>query len=219
VADTEANPDIQTIAIGALGKYVKPELRTYFLAQMKVPSYHHAIVGAAIAAMESQDDPFYVEPLLRELEQNEAAFTSRGFASALRTLALLARNEENKEAVRLFLLKHVDHLKKSVAQSAMGALGELHDPKAIPVLETFAAADRESAEGKAAQAAIDQIRREERPRVPEEVNTLRSQVSDLQNQLKGVSEEMKALRAQFKEAVEAMKPAPGGDGEAKMEKK
>jgi hypothetical protein len=30
---------------------------------------------------------------------------------------------------------------------------------------------------------------------------------------------MKALRAQFKEAVEAMKPAPGGDGEAKMEKK
>jgi uncharacterized coiled-coil DUF342 family protein len=84
----------------------------------------------------------------------------------------------------------------------------LRDPKAISVLETFVAADRESAEGKAAQAAIDKIRKEESPRVPEEVNTLRSQVGDLRNQLKGMSEEMKALRAQFKEAVEAMKADP-----------
>lgn len=218
VADNETNPDIRTLALKALGKYVKPELRKYLLVQMKVSSYRHAIAGSAIGAMQSQDDPFYVEPLLRELKRSEAAFTSSGFSSALRTLGLLARNEDNKEPVRLFLLKQLDHLKKSVARSAMSALGELHDPKAIPVLETFAAADRDSAEGKAAQSAIDKIRKEQRPRVPEEVNTLRSQVTDLQNQLKGMSEEMKTLRAQFKEAVETIKPAPKKDDKAKSDK-
>jgi aminopeptidase N len=208
VAGHETNPDIRSVALKALGKYVKPELRKYLLSQLRAASYRHAIAGSAISAMQSQDDPYYVEPLLRELKQREGSFTSGGFSSALRTLGLLARNEANKEPVRLFLLKQLDHLKKSVARSAMTALGELHDPKAIPVLETFAAADRESAEGKAAQSAIDKIRKELRPRVPEEVNTLRSQVSDLQNQLKGMSEEMKVLRAQFKEAVESLKPAP-----------
>jgi aminopeptidase N len=218
VADNETNPDIQTIALNALGKYVKPELRTYLLAQMRVSSYRHAIASSAIEAMKSQDDPFYVEPLLRELQQSEAAFTSGGFSSALRTLGLLARNESNKEPVRLFLLKQLDHLKKSVVRSAMSALGELHDPKAIPVLETFAAVDRESADGRAAQAAIDQIRKEQRPRVPEEVNTLRAQVSDLQNQLKGMSDEMKTLRAQFKEVVKKIKPAPIKDDDSKPDK-
>jgi HEAT repeat protein len=223
VVGHETNPDIRSVALKALGKYVKPELRKYLLSQLRVSSYRHAIAGSAISAMQSQDDPYYVEPLLRELKQSEAAFTSGGFSSALRTLGLLARNESDKEPVRLFLLKQLDHLKKSVARSAMSALGELHDSKAIPVLETFAAADRESAEGKAAQSAIDKIRKEQRPRVPEEVNTLRSQVSDLQNQLKGMSEEMKVLRAQFKEAVESLKPAPKKSdqektGKAKPEK-
>ena len=208
VADNEANPDIRAAAIRALGKYVRPKLRPLLLNQMRAPSYKHAIASAAITAMKSQDDPFYVEPLLRELQNSEPAFTSRGFSSALGTLAQLARNEPNKEPVRLFLMKQLDHLKKTVAQSAMAALGELHDPKAIPVLETFAAADRDSAEGRAAQSAIDKIRKELRPRVPEEVNTLRTQVTDLQNQLKGMSDEMKTLRAQFKEAVASIKPAP-----------
>ena len=216
IADNETNPDIRTIAITALGKYTKPELRNYLLAQMRSSSYRHAIAGSAIGAMKSHDDPFYVEPLLRELEQREAAFTSGGFSSALRTLGRLARNDSNKEPVRLFLQKQLDHLKRSVARSAMSALGELHDPRAIPVLETFVAADRDSADGKAAQDAINQIRKEQRPPVPEEVNTLRAQVSDLQNQLKGVSDEMKTLRAQFKEAIESIKPASADqNGDAK----
>ncbi|MGK0187743.1 MAG: aminopeptidase N [Verrucomicrobiales bacterium] len=206
VADNETNPDIRTIALSALGQYVKPELRTYLLSQLSVPSYKHAIASSAIGAMRKQDDPFYVEPLLRELQSSEAEFTSGGFSTALRALGYLARNEENKEPVRLFLLKQVDHLKRNVARSAMSALGDLHDAKAIPVMETFVAADSDSADGKAAQAAINQIRKDQRPRVPEEVNTLRSQVSDLRGQLTGMSEEMKALRAQFKEAVEKVKP-------------
>lgn len=205
VADNEANPDIRTIALGALGQYVKPEMRTYLLSQLRVPSYKHAIASSAIGAMRKHDDPFYVEPLLRELQKNEADFTTGGFSSALRTLGYLARNEENKEPVRLFLLKQLDHLKRNVARSAMAALGDLHDAKALPILETFVAADSDSADGKAAQSAINQIRKDQRPRVPEEVNTLRSQVRDLQGQLQGMSEEMKALRAQFKESVEKVK--------------
>ena len=172
--------------------------------------------------MRKQDDAFYVEPLLRHLQKSEATFPSRGFAQALRTLAYLTRHEDNKDAVRDFLLGHVDHLKDSVATAAMGALGELRDSRAIPVLTTFVAADSESAHGKAAQSAIDQIRKNEAPgKAPAEVNRLRGQVQDLEKQLKGLSEELKTLQARFKESLppppdkkqdaKEKKPAPAGE--------
>ncbi|MFP6880980.1 MAG: hypothetical protein VCA34_08525 [Roseibacillus sp.] len=40
----------------------------------------------------------------------------------------------------------------------------------------------------------------------------------MQNQLKGMSEEMKTLCAQFKEAVETIKPAPKKGDKAKSDK-
>ncbi len=218
VADREANPGIRTVAIGGVASYVKPGLRSYLVGLLEVNSYRNAIAGEAIAGMRKQDDAFFVDPLLRHLRTSEDSFPSRGFAQALRTLAHLARHEEDKDAVRDFLLSHVDHLKDQVATAAMGALGELRDPRAIPVLTTFVAADSESAHGKAAQSAIDEIRKNEAPgKAPEEMNRLRGQVSDLEKQLKTMSEELKKLQDRFKKSlgaaqqpdVDAAEEAPG----------
>ncbi len=208
VADREANPGIRTVAIGGVASYSKPGLRSYLVGLLEVNSYRNTIAGEAIAGMRKQDDAFYVEPLLRHLRTAEASFPSRGFAQALRTLAFLARHEQDKDAVRNFLLGQVDHLKDPVATAAIGALGELRDSRAIPVLTTFVAADSESAHGKAAQSAIDEIRKNEAPgKAPEEVNKLRGQVSDLEKQLKTMSEELKALQARFKESFKTRKEA------------
>ncbi len=216
IADREANPDIRTVAIGGIGSYARPELRPYLVGLLPSDSYQNSIAGEAIAAMRKQDDAFYVEPLLRHLEKSEASFPSRGFAQALKTLAYLARHEDNKDAVRDFLLGKVDHLKDSVAIAAVAALGELRDARAIPVLTTFVAADSESPHGKAAQSAIDQIRKNEAPgKAPAEVNRLRGQVQDLEKQLKGLSEELKTLQARFKEALP---PASEKKQEAKDKK-
>ncbi len=205
IADREPNPDIRSEAIKGIANYAKPELRNFLVRELGTASYHHRIAGSAIGAMRSQDDSFYVRPLLRHLKDSEDKFTNSGFSQALGTLAHLARHEENqdKTEVREFLIGHLEHLKERVARSAMSALGVLGDSKAIPVLTTFVAADSDSARGRAAQSAIDKIRKNEpASKAPAEVNRLRGQVQDLEKQLKGVSDELKAMQARFKAALE-----------------
>ena len=205
VADRETNPDIRAQAIKDLGAYAKPELREFLLRELGSDSYRHTIARNAIEAMRTQDDPFYVRPLLRHLEESESLFPSKGFSRALKTLAYLARREEEKEDVRKFLLGKADHPKGNVARSAMAALGELNDPRAIPVLATFVAADADSANGKEAQAAINRLRKNETGGAPAEVSRLRGQVQDLEKQLQGMSEEIKTLNARFKKAMERIR--------------
>ena len=205
VAEREANPDIRAQAISHLGAYAKPELQTFLLRELRTESYRHKIARNAIGAMRGQDDPFFVRPILRHLQAFEALFPSRNFSSALKNLAYLARHDEDKSAVREFLVGHLDHLKGNVARSAMSALGELNDPKAIPVLATFVAADAESADGKEAQATINRLRKNEASsNAPAEMNRLRGHVQDLEKQLKGMSQEVKTLQARFKEAMESI---------------
>lgn len=201
VADQENNPLIRGSAIRGLGNYAKPELRPYLVGLLESDSYEHGVAQAAISAMRAQDDAFYVDPLLRSLRESESKFTSSGFGSALRALGHLARHEESKDGVRQFLLEHTDHLKRSVARSAMGALGELGDPKARPLLSSFVAIDADSADGKAAKRALDQIGKEVPPAVPAEVSRLRGEVRDLQSQLKQMNEAIKTLRERFHESL------------------
>ncbi len=208
VADQESNPEIRANAIRAIGKYSKPELMSDLLELLQSDSHGHAIARAAIDAMRSQDDAFYVEPLKRALETDEAKFTSGGFASALSVLGHLARNEEAKTKVRSFLMQHVDHLKRNVARAAMGALGTLGDAKAAALLESYVAADSESADGKAAKNALNQLRKKAGPPVPAEVNRLRGEVNDLRSQLKQLNGDIKTLRARFKESLETEKQEP-----------
>ena len=212
IADREANPGIRTVAIGGVAAYAKAGLRPYLVGLLTANSYQNTIANEAIAGMRKQDDAFYVDPLLRHLQKEETSFPSRSFAQALRTLAYLARHEDNKDAIRDFLLGHVDHLKNSVATAAMGALGELRDPRAIPVLTTFVAADSDSPEGKAAQSAIDQIRKNEAPgQAPAEVSKLRGQVQDLEKQLKSLSGDFKALQERLKQSLAPSKEEPKKD--------
>lgn len=207
IADQESNPEIRLLAIRAVGKYSKPELRNYLLGLLKVDSYNHTIARSAIEAMRSQDDAFFVEPLLRALQADETKFTSGGFASSLGVLGHLARNEESKTEVRRFLMQHVDQLKRNIARAAMGALGSLGDPKAIPLLESYITADADSADGRAASGALGKLRKQSGPPVPEEVNRLRGEVNDLRSQLKQMNDDIRTLRSRFKESLESQEPA------------
>ncbi len=178
IADREANPDIRSEAIRGVAAYAKPELRTFLVRELGTASYRHRIAYSAVNAMRSQDEPFYVRPLLRHLKESESKFPSSSFSRALATLAYLARHEDDNEKteIREFLIGHVDHLNDRIARAAIGALGELTDTKAIPILTTFVAADSDSDYGKAAKAAIDKIgKNAPASNAPAEVNRLRGQ--------------------------------------------
>jgi aminopeptidase N len=210
IAVKEKNPDIRARAISTLGAYAKTEIHERLLEWLKTPSYHNVLADAAIAAMRGQDDASYVTPLLEQLKEKPAAYTTSGFSRALDTLAWLSRNEQNKDAAREFLLIQLNNKKERVNYAAIRALGTLGDPKAIAALETLAHAPKESRERNDAENAINTLRDVRKPSV--ELRTLRSDVLNLQRdnrELKKDVEDLKKKLDTLTEPAAATKPPPG----------
>ncbi len=189
---TEKNPDITASAIRGLGGYAKPEVHDALIKFLNSDSYRNELAVAAIGGIRSQDNPAYIQALLETLSNRKDAFTSRGLAQGLSTVAYLARNEEKKDAVRRFLIDHVNDKKKTVQRAAIGALGTLGDPQAIAVLETFASASRETPERTAAERAISDLRAGRKP--VDDFKNLRQEVLELQKSNRELRKELDTLK-------------------------
>jgi aminopeptidase N len=192
VLEREKNPDILTAAIRQLGGYSKPEVHEKLLRFLRSESYRNELADAAIAALRSQDDPACISVLLEILEQRCSAFTTHGFAQGLSTLAYLARNQEQKANVREFLLKNVKDRRQIVQLAALNALGALGDTRAIPVLEKYASAAKDSPERRAAEHALPELRAARRP--VDDFKNLRNEVFDLQKTNRELRSEMDELK-------------------------
>lgn len=194
----EQNPDILSGLIRAVGAYPKPEVRDALIRFLHSESYRNALAEAAISAMRAQADPGYIEPLKKAIRQREAEFTSYGLGRALDTLAYLARNEEQKDSVREFLLDFVNSRKRGVQNAAISALGLLGDPKAIPVLQTFARAREGSSPRDAADRAISTLRAAKKP--SDEWRDLRSELLDLKKDNQDLKRQVEDLRKRVEAA-------------------
>ncbi len=192
VLEREKNPTILASAIQGLGGYAKSEVREVLLKFLGTESFRNELTDAAITGMRSQDDASYVAPLMETLGKREAQFTSRGFGSALGTLAYLARHEEKKDAVREFLTPLVNHPKRSVRMAAISALGTLGDPKAIAVLDTYARAGKTSPEQGPAERAVAELRADRKP--ADDFKNLRGEVMDLQKSNRDLRKELEDLK-------------------------
>jgi len=124
------------------------------------------------------DDPYFIARLQTILTKREQRFTSRGFTTALNTLAYISRNEDDKTEVREFLTGYVNNPKKRTQAGAINALGTLADPKSIPVVETFSGDDPGDYVQRSAKNAL-KILREKKQLVPEEIIQLRKTVNEL----------------------------------------
>ena len=200
--ETDPNPDVRAAAIRGLAAYPMEQVKETLLQQLDSTSYRQMLAAAAMAAIEEQGSPEYVEALLSALRRRERELTTSDFSAGLRTLAGLAagRDNKNKEPIRQFLAGYVNHPRKWVRVSAINALGELGDPQAIPILETFASTTKRDVLRDAAEAAIRAIR-ERKPQAAE-VDTLRKEVLELQKQ----NREIKAGFDDLKKQVEAASP-------------
>jgi aminopeptidase N len=198
VLKEEKNPDILAEAIQALAACPWPEARTAVLQFLRSTSYRNHLADAAIRALRAQEDASNVEPLIEVLRSREADFTSRTLAEGLGTLARLARGQTNRDSVREFIVRSVSHPREQVRWAAVGALGVLEDPRALPVLETVAGAAKGSREQKAAQQAIEAIRTARKG--PVELGELRKEVLDLQKQNRELRQEFEAWRKQLEAA-------------------
>jgi aminopeptidase N len=191
-ADQEKNPDIAATAVRALSAYPRPEIRQRLTSLLSSSSYRNRLADAAISAMRAQSDPAYIAALQDCLRSRETQFTSSGFGRGLEALAYLARNEENKAAVRDFLLGYVNHPKRSVQVASINALGTLADPTAIPALETFSRAGKDNPERQAADRAISALRAARKPN--DEWNELRSELLELKKENREIRQQLEEIK-------------------------
>jgi HEAT repeat protein len=187
-------------------------VRNLLIKYLNSESYRNILAVAAIDAMRSQDDPAYIAPLLETLRKRETAFRSRGFASGLKTLAYLARNEEKKDAVREFLLGYVNHKRESIQVAAIEALGTLGDPGSIAVLQTFANAAKAAPQQAAAEKAVADLRAGRKP--VDDFKNLRQEVLDLEKAGREQREELDDLKKQLeaREDTPAKSPSKSKPG-------
>jgi aminopeptidase N len=206
VLASEKNPAILAAAIGNLGTYDQLEVRTQLVQFLNSESYREELAGAAIGAMRTQDDPVYLAPLLQTLTNRQAELPTRVFAQGLGAVAYLARNEDQKDAVREFLMAHVNDPKKTVQSAAITALGTLGDPKAIAVLTTFATASTESLQRAAAEKAVVALRAGRKP--VDDFKSLRTELVDLEKSDRSLRQELDDLKKEL-EAQHATPTNPG----------
>ncbi len=195
VIENEKNSMILGFAISTLGNYGRPEVRDVLIKFLNSESYHNRLSASAIEAMQSEDDPAYIAPLMETLGKREADFRSSGFGNGLDSLAYLARNEEKKDAVREFLIGYVNHKKERVQVAAIKALGTLGDPKSISVLQTFADAGKPGPQQEAAEKAVADLRAGRKP--VDDFKYLRQEVLDLEKANREQAQELEDLKKRF----------------------
>lgn len=195
--ETEKNPAILATALRGLGPYHQPAVRELLLSRLQTKSFRNQIAVAVIEAMRTQDDAGHIAPLREVLSKDADAFSSRDFGRVLDALASLDRNEKPRDDVRDFLTGFVNHKRERIQLGAMHALGVLEDPKAIPLLETFANAAKETPQREEAEKAVAAVRAANRPN--DNLKDLRQEFLDLQK----AGRELKKEFEDFKKRVEA----------------
>ena len=214
---SEKNPDVLTHAIAVLELFPSPETRAALLGFLNSDSFQNGLADAAINAMRAQEDPAFIAPMIETLKRREAAFTTGGFANGLRALARLARNEDKKDETREFLVRQTSHLKESVRLAAITALGQLADPKTIPVLETFARVAKDDPARGAAEQALTAVRANKKP--ADEWHDLRQEVLDLQRENRELKKSLDDLKKRLDQVAPLGLPEKGAPAKPKQKKK
>jgi len=207
----EKNPAILVVAIRNLGLYHHKSTRRLLLKYLKSVSFRNGLATAAVEAIRMQDEPFFIVPLQRVLDEREMDFRSWSFTRGLSTLAHISRNEDDKTKVRNFIAGYVNHPKNRIQAGAIGALGTLGDPKAIPIVETFSNDEPDDSIERAAERALKQLR-EHKQLVPDEIVRLRETVDEFRKETDKIKNDLddikKRLDAKEKPAEKKNKDAP-----------
>jgi aminopeptidase N len=213
VLASEKNPGILAAAIESMGRYHGPQTQRLVRTYLQSTSYRNELAVAAIGAIRRLDDASLIEALTEVLRSGKDRFPSRSFATGLEALAHIARQEDDRTAVREFLAGYVNDPRSVIRSGAIGALGTLGDPKAIPIVETFAGRDTRDPLHRRAQLSLEALR-EKRELVPEEVVELRSAVAELKKETDKLRQDLDDMK---KQAEAKAKPPADNAADAAVE--
>ena len=128
--------------------------------------------------------------IMKEIGSNKPIYRnlSRGVDI---TFPVLTKNPKTK--VRNFLAGYVNHPKDRIQAGAIGALGTLGDPKAIPIVETFSNDAPDDYIERSAESALKQLR-ERKPLVPDEIVRLRETVDEFRKETEKLKNELDDIK-------------------------
>jgi len=195
ILSAEANPGIKATALLGLAPYQTPEVRRLLATNLMAPSYHERLSQAAIAAIKLQEDPAMAGPLLEMLRKRAPTLPSSTLGACLEALGLLQRHSLEKAEERELLLSYLQHPREQVRLAAIAGLGNLEDPRAVAVLETFSSASPYRPEKSAADKALEKIRAVQRTNP--ELKELRTEITTLRELGRDLKKDLDALRKKF----------------------
>jgi aminopeptidase N len=204
VLSREKQADVRLAAIRMLANPGAKDGSSRLVAWMGTNSFRDEITRAAFESLRRREDPSVVPALLEFLRARGPQWTTGVQSEGLATLAWLSRHQEDRSAVRVHLESRVNDLRPGVRRAALQALGELGDPQATSVLQTFAQASKQTPEQAAAASALAKVR--EARRSAPELGELRKEVTDLQKENRDMKREFDAL----KKKLDALAPPTPG---------
>ncbi len=197
-ADRQQPLSVETAAIRALGQMrASPELiargQEAALAAARKPS-RRAVRYAAFASLRALEDTNAYDAVL-ELAQPVRDDELRGQTISL--LGRLGRREEVREPTRTILTAWLYDPDRAAQIAAIGALGELGDPRSLADLERMRSSARGEDVRKAAESAIDAIKRPEDPKratsgLIDRLDTLEKQNQEMEKKLKALTDRLDA---------------------------
>jgi aminopeptidase N len=199
--DSEINPMIAGSAIRGLAPYHSSEVETALLKELSSNSFNQIRSSAAIGAMQQQRSPDYISPLMARLQSNGDSYESREYGQALQALGTLASDEEDKDAVRDFMISHLTNPKDTIMTAAVNALATLNDPKAIAALETFDVGKEDDPKRKAVQKALTALKSGQKPDA--NIKTLREDFLEIQKQNREMQEQFEEMKKRLDAQDEA----------------
>jgi aminopeptidase N len=189
---SEKNPDILAESIQALAASPNKDATQQLLQYANTNSFHQLIASRAISALRNRRDPAVIPALMDIVKKRWDELPTSVLVTAVGTLAELGGDDETQRAtVREFLVAHVNEPRERIQIAAIRGLGTLRDEKAVPVLEGFASAAKETPTRNPAEFAINAIRSGRRP--GNEAQALRTEVMDLKKENRELRDELKSL--------------------------
>ena len=195
----EKNPAIRARIINGLTGHNDKEARKLINQALDSESFRHQLADAAVSALRKQDIPANIAKVRAALENDGKKFTTNGYASGLRALGYLARNQKKRTDIREFLIGHVNNPKRRVALASIDALGQLGDPRAIAVLDKFTGAAEDDPARKAAEQAVEKLRAGRKP--VDDFKNLRREVTSLKQSNSKLTKELDDLKKRFDAAI------------------
>lgn len=133
LAETEKNPVILSSVVRSFASWPERDVLPF----LKVSSYHNMVAAAAVATLRVQDRQDAAPAVLNFLRRADKSMEMRDYGQALEALAFLSR-ERKTEATVKFLTDAVADTREPIRIAAARALGQLGDPRALPVLRGLA---------------------------------------------------------------------------------